>query len=42
MILTLDIETVPAQRPDVRDEIAAGIKPPPTYRKPESIAGLST
>ena len=38
MILTLDIETVPAQRPDVRDEIAAGIKPPPTYKKPESIA----
>lgn len=33
-----DIETLPAQDPEVRADIAASIKPPATYKKPESIA----
>lgn len=36
--LYLDIETIPAQRPDVMAEIAATIKPPATFKKAESIA----
>lgn len=38
MNLYIDIETIPAQRPDVMEEIAATIKPPATFKKPESIA----
>ena len=38
MNLYIDIETIPAQRPDVIEEIKATIKPPATYKKPESIA----
>jgi len=33
-----DIETIPAQSPAVRDELAASITAPGTYKKPESIA----
>lgn len=36
--LYLDLETIPAQRPDVLEEIRANIKPPGTIKKPESIA----
>jgi 3'-5' exonuclease len=36
--LYLDIETIPSQDPQVRADILAGIKPPATYKKPESIA----
>lgn len=36
--LYIDIETIPAQRPDVMEEIKATIKPPATFKKPESIA----
>lgn len=36
--LFLDIETVGTSRKDVVDYIAAGVKPPATYKKPESIA----
>lgn len=38
MNLYIDIETIPAQRPDVMEEIKATIKPPATFKKPESIA----
>ena len=38
MNIILDIETIPAQRPDVMEEIKATIKPPGTFKKPESIA----
>ena len=38
MNLYIDIETIPAQRPDVMEEIKATIKPPATLKKPESIA----
>lgn len=38
MNLYIDIETIPAQRPDVLEEIKATIKPPAVYKKPESIA----
>jgi len=33
----IDIETIPTSRRDVRDYIAASIKPPGTLKKPESI-----
>jgi len=33
-----DIETIPAQDPDIRAEILAGIKPPGTFKKADSIA----
>ena len=33
-----DIETIPAQDLQVRADIAAAIKPPATFKKPESIA----
>ena len=36
--LVLDIETIGTQRQDVIDYIAATVKPPATYKKPESIA----
>jgi hypothetical protein len=38
MLITLDIETCPSQSPEVRAEFLANIKPPVTYKKPESIA----
>lgn len=38
MELFLDIETVPCQRADIREELARSIKAPATYKKPESIA----
>ena len=38
MNIYIDIETIPAQRPDVLEEIKATIKPPATYKKSESIA----
>lgn len=34
----LDIETLPTDREDIIAEIKANIKPPATYKKPESIA----
>lgn len=37
MHLYLDIETIPGQRPGLRDEIAAKITPPGNYKKPETI-----
>lgn len=36
--LYIDLETIPAQRPDVLEEIRSTIKPPATFKKPESIA----
>jgi DNA polymerase elongation subunit (family B) len=36
--LFLDIETIGTSRPDVIDYIATSVKPPATYKKPESIA----
>lgn len=36
--IILDIETIATQRDDVIDYIAASVKPPSTYKKPESIA----
>lgn len=38
MHLYLDIETIPGQRPGLRDEIAAKITPPGNISKPETIA----
>ena len=38
MNIFIDIETIPAQRPDVLEEIKASIKAPAVYKKPESIA----
>jgi hypothetical protein len=38
----LDIETVPNQSPDYRAKVRAGIKPPATYKKPESIEAWLT
>lgn len=35
--IILDIETIPTQREDVRQYIAATVKPPATYKKAESI-----
>lgn len=37
MNLYIDIETIPTQRDDIRESIAAGIKPPANYSKPETI-----
>lgn len=36
--ITLDIESIPAQRPDVLEEIRATIKPPGNIKKAETIA----
>lgn len=36
--IILDIETIQTQRDDVANYIAATVKPPATYKKPESIA----
>ena len=33
-----DIESIPATDPQVRADILAAIKPPATFKKPESIA----
>lgn len=38
MIVTFDIETIPVQDALIIDAIANDIKPPATYKKPESIA----
>jgi hypothetical protein len=38
MLITLDIETCPAQNPAVREEIAATIEPPGNISKAETIA----
>ena len=38
MNIFLDVETVPCQHPQAQTEAAAGIKPPGTLKKPESIA----
>lgn len=38
MNIYLDIETIPGQRPGLRDEIAATITPPGNISKPETIA----
>lgn len=38
MIIYLDIETIPAQDPAVRNELRAAVTPPATYKKAESIA----
>lgn len=38
MNLILDIETVPGQHPQARADARAGIKPPGTLKRPESIA----
>ena len=38
MNLYLDIETIPTQRSDVKADLLANLKPPGTFKKPESIA----
>lgn len=38
MRITVDIETVPGQQPGLLERIKETIKPPATYKKPESIA----
>lgn len=38
MLLFLDIETIPSQHPDALPQVRAGLKPPGTLKKPESIA----
>jgi hypothetical protein len=38
MLIYLDIETVPSQAPGAREAVRAGLKPPATLKKPESIA----
>jgi len=38
MNIFLDIETLPTNREDVIADITANVKPPATYKKPESIA----
>ena len=38
MILTIDIETLPTTNEEVIASIRAGIKPPATHKKPETIA----
>lgn len=38
MLLTLDIETLPCEAPEVVADIAAGIKPPGSMKKAETIA----
>lgn len=37
-MITLDIETLPTENPEIIAEIEASIKPPAQYKKPESIA----
>lgn len=38
MRIYIDLETIPSQAPDARDLVKAGIKPPATHKKPETIA----
>lgn len=38
MHVYLDIETIPGQAPELKNEIARGIAPPANYSKPETIA----
>lgn len=38
MRIYFDVETIPSQAPDARDLVRATIKPPATYKKPETIA----
>lgn len=38
MNIIIDIETIPSQRPGIRDELAADIKPPAALKKAKSIA----
>jgi len=38
MFIYLDIETIPGQAPGLREEIAAGITPPGSMKRPETIA----
>ncbi len=38
MLITIDLETCPAQDPAVRADIAAGIEPPGNISKAETIA----
>lgn len=38
MQIIFDLETVPSQQADARELVRAGIKPPGTLKKPESIA----
>lgn len=38
MNIVIDIETLPTMREDVIADIRANVKPPATYKKPESIA----
>ncbi|MGL1833046.1 hypothetical protein ACKVEX_05500 [Rhodocyclaceae bacterium SMB388] len=38
MLIFLDVETSPTRDPDLIAEIRAGIRPPATYKKPESVA----
>lgn len=38
MNITLDIETLPSESPEVREELAAGIKPPGNMKLPATIA----
>jgi hypothetical protein len=37
MEIYLDIETIPCQKPGIKEELAAGIHPPANYSKPETI-----
>ncbi|WP_224552912.1 3'-5' exonuclease [Pectobacterium versatile] len=37
MNIYIDLETIPAQNPEIKDEIAANIKAPAQYKKQESI-----
>lgn len=37
-IITIDIETIPAQAEWVRDEVSGGVKPPGTLKRADSIA----
>ncbi len=38
MNIYLDVETLPSLSPDAREQSRQGVKPPGTYKKPESIA----
>ena len=38
MQIIFDIETIPSQQPDAREQVRDSIKPPGTLKKPESIA----
>ena len=42
MQIIIDIETIPSQRPDAREQARIGIKPPGTLKKAESIAAWWT